>query len=301
MDAWEAKKMLSAIMDVRCEGVDARSAWHDELYRARFCHSSFAIRHCIIPAVSRASAIYRLQKVDTELDQRQSQLVEVNTKLASNPVVQKAQADLAAAQADLAAARRAAKALDDENQSVTDKIKEMDERLYGGRVKNPRELKDLQAEIESLRRKREGLDERQLNAMDVVEAAEKKEAAARENLAAAEAVRADEQRDLLKDKGALEALIAKLNGEREAALISVSTEDRAVYDTLRRQKRNAVSLLADGTCSACGVAPSSSRIQAARQGGELVHCGNCGRILYAEQGKGYTDTDDKEDEMIQRW
>ncbi|MEK7311491.1 MAG: C4-type zinc ribbon domain-containing protein [Chloroflexota bacterium] len=252
--------------------------------------------------MSRASAIYRLQKIDTELDQRQAQLVEINTRLASNPAVQMAQVELAAAENELAAARRTAKALDDENLTLTAKIKETEDRLYGGKVKNPRELKDLQAEIESFRRKRGGLDEQQLNAMDVVEAAEKTEAAARGTLAAVEAARAEEQRDLLKDKGALEALIAKLGGEREAALISVSAEDRETYDTLRRQKRgSAVSLLADGTCSACGVAPSSSRIQAARQGGELVHCGNCGRILYAEQGKGYTDTDDKEDEMIQRW
>ncbi|HLB48170.1 MAG TPA: hypothetical protein VJL59_14275, partial [Anaerolineales bacterium] len=171
--------------------------------------------------MSRASAIYRLQKIDTELDQRQAQLAEINTRLASNPAVQMAQVELAAAENELAAARRTAKALDDENLSLTAKIKEAEDRLYGGKVKNPRELKDLQTEIESFRRKRGGLDEEQLNAMDVVEAAEKKEAAARAALAAVEAARAEEQRDLSKDKGALEALIAKLGGEREAALISV--------------------------------------------------------------------------------
>jgi len=256
----------------------------------------------IIPAVSRASTIYRLHKIDADLDQRRAQLAETQAKLASNPAVQQAQADLTAVGSELAAARRAAKTLDDENQTVSAKIKESEDRLYSGKIKNPRELKDLQTEIDSLKRKREGLDEQQLSAMDAVEAAEKKEAAAKSELAAVEAARAEEERDLLKDKSALGALIAKLGGEREAALISIPAEDRATYESLRKQKRgSAVSLLVEGTCSACGVAPSSSRIQAARQGGELVHCGNCGRILYAEQGKGYTDTDDREDEMIQRW
>jgi len=259
------------------------------------------VDRCIIPPVSRTSVLFRLQKIDTELDQRRAQLAEIETKLASNPAVQAAQADLAAAHNELAIDRRAAKALDDENQTISAKIKEHEERLYSGKVRNPRELQDLQADIESLKRQRGDLDEKQLAAMDVVEIAEKKEAVAREALAAVEAARAEEQRDLLRDKGALDALIAKSEGEREAALISVNTEDRLTYDKLRKQKRTAVALLADGSCSACGVAPSSSRIQAARAGGELVRCGNCDRILYAEQGKGVVDTGDKEDEMIQRW
>ena len=251
--------------------------------------------------MSRASALYRLQKIDTELDQRRAQLAEVNAQLASDPAVQKAQADLAAAQAELAVARRAAKALDDENQSLSAKIKENENRLYGGKVRNPRELQDLQADIASLKKHRDTLDDQQLAAIDVMEAAERKEAEAQKTLESVEIVRAEERRDLLKDKSVVESLITKLDGEREAALITINGEDRTTYNTLRKQKRTAVVLLADGSCSICGVAPSSSRVQAARAGGELVRCGNCDRILYAEQGKGHVDTDDKEDEMIQRW
>jgi predicted nucleic acid-binding Zn-ribbon protein len=55
-----------------------------------------------------------------------------------------------------------------------------------------------------------------------------------------------------------------------------------LYDRLRPAKKGrAVALLEDGVCTACGVAPSSSRIQSARQGNDLVLCGNCGRILCA--------------------
>lgn len=280
---------------VASDGIISRALWLISVFRLLSIVS-------IIPAVSRASALYRLQKVDTELDQRRAQLAEVEARLASSPAVQEAQANLATVQNELAAARRSAKALDDENQDLTTKIKENEGRLYGGKVRNPRELQDLQADIQALKRRRDELDENQLAAMEAVEAGEQTEAAARTALSAAEAARADEQRDLAKDKGALEALIAKLEGEREAALISVSTEDRATYDSLRRQKGGkAIAQLVEGTCGLCGVAPSSSRIQAARQSGELVRCGNCGRILYAEQGTGYASTDDKEDEMIQRW
>jgi len=228
-------------------------------------------------------------------------LAEAEAKLAANPLVQKAQTDLAAAQEALAVVRRQAKSLDDENKAHSIKVKEADDRLYGGKVRNPRELQELQADIASLKRKRDTLDEQQLAAMDAVEAAEKNESTFKAALEAAQAARADETGSLLKDKGAVEAIIAKLDGEREAALISVNTEDQVTYDALRKQKRLAISPLVDGSCSVCGVAPSSSRVQAARAGGDLVRCNNCGRILYAEQGKGQVDTGDKEDEMIQRW
>jgi uncharacterized protein len=251
--------------------------------------------------VSRASALYRLQKIDTELDKLRALLAEAEAKLASNPVVQKAQADLKTTQDALADARRQAKLIDDENKALSSKITDNEARMYSGTVKNPRELQDLQNDIASLKRKRDGLDEQQLAAMDAVEVAEAAETAAKAVLAAAEAERADEQSIVLKDKGAAEALIAKAEGEREAALISVNSEDRATYDTLRKQKRVAVAILTEGSCGLCGVAPSSSRVQAARAGGELVRCNNCGRILYAEQGKGQVDTGDKEDEMVQRW
>jgi len=251
--------------------------------------------------VSRASVLYRLQKVDIDLDKHRAMLAEVNAKLASNPLVQKAQANLATIQAELTAARRAAKASDDENQILSTKLKDVEERLYGGKVRNPRELQDLQNDVASLKRAREALDEKELAALDVVEDLERQEAESKAQLAAAEADRAVVQGDLLRDKGAVEALIVKLEGEREAVLISVSAEDRVTYDTLRKQKRIAVSLYADSACSAFGVAPSSSRVVAARAGGDLVKCNNCGRIIYAEQGKGQINTDDREDEMIQRW
>ncbi len=228
-------------------------------------------------------------------------LAEVNAKLANDPVVKKAQAELTAAETTLTNARRAAKAIDDENSSLSAKLKEVEARLYSGAVRNPRELQDLQNEAAALHRNRDALDEKQLAAMAEVETAEHQAADSKTALDPAQAARAIERGDLLRDKGAVDALIAKLEGEREAALISVNAEDRVTYDTLRRQKRVAVGLLVDGICTACGVAPSSSRIQAARDSEELVRCGNCGRILYAEHGIGNFDTRDRDDEMIQRW
>jgi uncharacterized protein len=251
--------------------------------------------------MSRASVLYRLQKIDVEMDKHRALLAQVNAKLANDPVLKKAQTDLAAAEAVLASARQAAKVVDDENSTLSAKLKEVEERLYGGSVTNPRELQDLQTDATSLHKTRDGLDEKQLAAISVVEAAEQKIATAQTALAAAQEVRAADQEVLLRDKGAVDALLEKFEGEREAALISVNAEDLVTYDTLRKQKRVAVGLLVDGICTACGVAPSTNRVMAALAGEDLIRCSSCNRILYAERGGGNINTDDKEDEMIQRW
>jgi predicted nucleic acid-binding Zn-ribbon protein len=35
-------------------------------------------------------------------------------------------------------------------------------------------------------------------------------------------------------------------------------------------------------CGACGVAVPQSKLELAREGDDLVYCGNCGRILWSE-------------------
>src|SRR5574341_327772 len=55
---------------VASDGIISRALWLISVFRLLSIVS-------IIPAVSRASALYRLQKVDTELDQRRAQLAEV--------------------------------------------------------------------------------------------------------------------------------------------------------------------------------------------------------------------------------
>ena len=54
--------------------------------------------------------------------------------------------------------------------------------LYGGHVQNPKELQDLQKDVASLKRHLETLEERELEAMEAAENAEKDFAAAEADL-----------------------------------------------------------------------------------------------------------------------
>ena len=237
----------------------------------------------ILAPMSRASQLLRLQDTDLDLEAARTRLKAIETALGEAPAVRAAQKQLAAAQAQVATARAAVRLVELDVQSLTAKITEVDGRLYGGRVTNPKELQDLQKDIESLKRQHAKLEEQELEILIQQESAETAVRTAEAALQRAEAEAAKTHGSLLDEKNILKTRVGKLEVEREALAAPIPAEDRELYDRLRSSKRGrAVSRLEDGVCATCGVATSSSRGQSARQGNDLIRCGNCERILCAE-------------------
>jgi predicted nucleic acid-binding Zn-ribbon protein len=233
--------------------------------------------------MSRAASLLRLQGIDLELDAARARLRAIETALGDDPAVRQAQRDLLETQAQIQAARVTVQHLEIDGQSLGAKIAEVDGRMYSGLVTSPKELQDLQNEAASLRRRREALEEKQFEALLVAESAEVRNAEVQHRLDAAEATAAEAHGNLREEREQLRTAVARLEINHTAAATSIPAADFELYGRLRQSKKGrAVSHLDEGACTACGVAPSSSRIQDARQGNELILCGNCGRILCAD-------------------
>lgn len=233
--------------------------------------------------MSRASSLFRLQETDLELDAGRARLAEIAQALAGNPAVQAAQARARQAEAQLHKAKAALTDAELDQQTLADKIAADEARLYGGRIRNPKELQDLQAEVESLKRRRAAAEERQLLALLEYEEAEAQLKAARDHLSEAEAEARRTSAALTAEWDRLTAREADLQAERESLLTLITPADRAQYDKLRQAKKGrALARLEDGVCAACGMEPTAADRQLARRGAELVLCAGCGRILYAE-------------------
>ena len=233
--------------------------------------------------MSRAANLMRLQRIDTEIDAQRAALGEIERALAEDGGLASARAAQAAASARLAAANNELRSLEAEARALDDKVAEVERTLYGGGVSNPKELVDLQEELASIKRRRATLEDSVLAAMVDTEAQEQIEREAQASTARLTASLSAAQSGLAADRARIESVLQRLDIEREAAEAPISPADRAQYAALRQRKRGlAVARLEDGSCGACGVAPSSSRAQAVRHGDELILCGNCERILYAE-------------------
>jgi hypothetical protein len=233
--------------------------------------------------MSRVSALYRLQEIDLALDACRHRLAEIDKALASNPAVQSARVAATQAEAQRHTAHSALRVIELDNASLTEKIREVEGRLYSGSIRNPKELSDLQADVDSLKRRLTGGEDQQLSAIEALEAADGALSAATEALRSAEAEAARSSAALTVEQTALHTRLIKLEAERDAANISIPTADRHVYDRLRPMKQGrALSRVEVEACTACGIEPTTLMMQSIRRGTELVRCTGCDRILYIE-------------------
>lgn len=226
--------------------------------------------------------LYRLQQVDTQLDQVRQRLQEIEQALNEDEAVKAGQQAVQDAQTGLMSAQKELAFAEEEVKAQQDKLKENQDTLYGGKVTNPKELQDLQAEAEAFGRQLSNLEDAQLEKMSALEAGEEGLAAAQAQLETILAERQIENHTLLDEQAALKEDEARLEHEREPALSGVDEEGLALYDDLRAKKRGlAVAKLTNKSCSACGAELPASLAQAARSPSELVRCPSCKRILYA--------------------
>ncbi len=232
--------------------------------------------------MSRAEPLYRLQLVDIELDQAARTLRDVETALAGNPAVQHAQAELAAAQKVYATLSAQVRSLELDSKSQEARLREAEDRLYSGNVRSPKELIDLQRDIEMLKRQRDQISEALLAAMLEMDEAQQSVARCQQALDEASAHWEGDSVALREQRRAVQERIAAGHEQRAAIVAVVSPADLSLYKTLRSKKANgvAVAVVKGKACSQCGEAPSSMLLQQAR-GETLVMCPNCGRILYS--------------------
>ena len=231
--------------------------------------------------MSRASGLHRLQAMDLAADQLRRRQQEIEAQLSDSAELERLQSDLAAASA---AAQAAAAVVRSAHRVVLDqrhKLKEAEQALYGGRVHSPKELTELQAEVDSLKRHLDTLEDRYLEAMlsqDQAADAERQSQLAVESLIS---YRTNQHSELQTDLGQIRDRLSDFELEREAALVSVSAEDRATYERLRSRLGGiAVAVMEEASCGACGLRVSASTEQLVRGGAELITCGQCGRVLY---------------------
>lgn len=232
--------------------------------------------------MNQASQLYQIQRMDNELGQIELRLIEIQREIDSDTSLRAAEERVKLARQKLLNAQRNLQNVEEKVESIQLKISTSESGLYGGKIRNPKELQDLQNEISALKRRLSALEDEQLEGMLALEAAEKdfQEAQAlftqaQSNFATQKAALMGEQSQLMKTK-------ERLQTERNAAAGSILPENLKIYEQLRAQKRGlAIALIEDDSCSSCGFAVRPAERQRARSSHQIVYCSSCGRILFA--------------------
>ncbi len=221
-----------------------------------------------------------LQEVDLELAASRNALQEAEDLIGNTEELELAREEAALRKEELQAADSAFKDAEHEADDLRQKIEPLEKKLYQGTILNPKELDDLQKDIESLKRRRGQLDDEAIVAMDALEAAQRADAEAQSRLDAMEKDHAAGQSELHARIGELKEEIAELEGERGEQAADVEPSLLQLYDRIAaiRQHR-AVAKVEGGACQGCRLSLPSSLIQRARGGTNVVQCSSCERIL----------------------
>ena len=232
--------------------------------------------------MSQAFNLFRLQKIDSQLDQINGRLAEIDHILATDENLHLAEEQFQNAKKHLFILQQTLKQKEDEVQAQRIKIETNESSLYGGKVHNPKELQDLQIDIASLKKRLLILEDEQLDIMLAIEVAENEFGQVQIDLNQAQADHVNRTASLAGEQSQLIKSKENLLAERNPLINSVVPENLAIYQALREQKKGvAVVSVDDESCSACGTTIRPAEIQSARSPQKIAFCSSCNRILYA--------------------
>jgi hypothetical protein len=228
----------------------------------------------------RAARLLELQTIDLALDTARKRVRAIDGLLVESDALRAARQAAERSRSRLAQLHTRSKDLELQSTALDEKIKSVEDRLYSGAIKNPKELADLQKDAAALRRHKTELDDTLLGVLDEMEQAERERGERQVELAQVEAAWQRDQAALSGERAQLSERIAASDAERSALRADTPLDDLAVYDRLRAQKHGqAVARLEDGVCGACGVQPSANKMAHLQRDDALIACGNCERIL----------------------
>jgi predicted nucleic acid-binding Zn-ribbon protein len=232
--------------------------------------------------MSNALTLYRIQQIDSRLDQIQSRLQSIHAALADTPELKAAREKLEQTQEGLRQTERLLKQAENDAQSQRIKLEQAESSLYSGNIKNPKELKDLEKDVASLKKRMGELEDVQLSIMLELEST-------RETLQQAQTEHNAVQGQTISQNATLQTEQEKLQKEREtvksqrlAAVTGVDGASLSLYESLREKRKGiAVAMVSDNSCNVCGAELTPGHAQSVRTSSQLVHCNMCGRILYS--------------------
>ncbi|MCY4062913.1 MAG: hypothetical protein OXG53_11145 [Chloroflexi bacterium] len=230
--------------------------------------------------MSEVAALYRLQKLELDILERAKRIKAINAQLEDDAALREAEAENEERQAALETAEARVRDMELEIAAAVDKRQGAETRLYSGEVTNPKELQDMQMEVEALTRRKSVLDDELLKL-----SSERDEFRGKAETAAARCEEArdeheQERKALLDEKETLTASVNLLLARRKTSVEAIPQQAFQTYNSMRTAKSNRpVAVLKDKACTICGIEQNYIVITAINRGDDLVNCQNCGRIL----------------------
>lgn len=229
--------------------------------------------------------LYDVQQADAELSRLRKALVGLDTGDELAAQVEQAQQELVDLRERHRGTEKDSMDSDLELKSLQEKRSKSEGQLYGGTVRNPRQLSDLQGEVKLLSREIGKVEDRILELMEALEA-ESAGIHGREGELADMQERLAAVRSKHDSAGSrLRREIAELEEKRSAEAARVGPELLKRYERIRERSGNLGLVKVSGTtCPGCQVTLPSELVKRLGASRQALTCENCGRLLFCPEG-----------------
>ena len=226
-----------------------------------------------------AKRVFELQQVEFSIQVYVKQLEEMGLRIRHNDRFEQAQAALKMVEGERAGIEKQYKELDAEAEALRAQVKQISDKLYGGKIKNPKELVGYEQEATLIKASLNKKDDVLLDMMEKLESGRADIRKLQEEYKTAQSVWESEKIELQTQVDEVKKELGELEKKHGEMLASIDRDTLAVYQAVKGRKGQAVVKVEQGRCLGCRVTLSVSELQHAR-GNAIVTCGNCGRILY---------------------
>ena len=214
------------------------------------------------------------------MERQVGMLSQVESRLSQNEALEEARARLEARRQQLVALEKQQKEIEYATDDLLSKLKPLQQKLFGGTVKNPKELAGLEQQVEQLRSHIRQDEDKTLDLMGQVEAAQNEVTARAAEVEKLEVEWQKKREELLAEQSQLKSVIDAATSTRNRMASKIDPAHLELYEVVRQRKQGyAVAGIEQGRCQGCRITLSVSDLTRAR-GGELVQCDSCSRILY---------------------
>jgi predicted nucleic acid-binding Zn-ribbon protein len=225
-----------------------------------------------------ARTLYDLQQIDLNIQKEQETLDDINRQLGESEALTQVKAELLAEQKHLADTEKQQRDVEWEIEDLRNSIKQVNDKLYGGKSKNPKELVSLEKELDIFKAKLRQKEDDLLDLMAEIESVQDRIKINSERLGNLEGEWQREQKELAQRQAKVKSRLSDLSRKRQALAADIAKQTLELYEGIRLRKGQAVVKIEQGRCQGCRLNLAVNELQRARAG-DLIQCSSCGRIL----------------------
>jgi predicted nucleic acid-binding Zn-ribbon protein len=225
-----------------------------------------------------ARTLYDLQQIDLDIQKEQDTLDDIKRNLTENEPLVQARAEIQAEKMHLGETEKQQRDLEYEIEDLRGSMKQINDKLYSGKEKNPKELVSLEKELDIFKTKLRQKEDNLLDLMAEMESLQDKIKINGDKLKKLEEEWQQKHKELTERQSEVENRLSALHEARTAMASDIAGKALELYEVIRSRKGQAVVKIEQGRCQGCRLNLAVNELQRARAG-DLIQCSSCGRIL----------------------